>query len=81
NRALGHEFGVLIGDNYPRGLRLYINGVDVTNQYGGPWNPAPTNAPVNVTLDITADVLQGGLYRTHDIVFRADYAYSATGLY
>ena len=81
NRALGHEFGVLIGNNYPRGLRLYINGVDMTAHYGGPWNPAPTNAPVDVTLDITDPILLGGLYRTHDIVFRADYTYSATGLY
>ena len=83
NRALGHEFGVIIGDNYPRGLRLYINGVDVTNKYGGPWNPEPTNAPVDVTLDITDDIVNasGGIYKEHDIVFRADYTFSATGLY
>lgn len=82
NRSLGQEFRVRVGSNYPMGLRLYINGTDVTNQYGGPWN-ASGNVAVDVSLDITNDILNanGGIYREHEIVFRADYRFSATGMY
>jgi RES domain-containing protein len=64
------------------GLRLYINGTDVTNKYGGPWNPSG-NVAVDISLDITDDILNasGGIYREHEIVFRADYRFSATGMY
>jgi len=82
-RLIGFEYGVLIGNNYPRGLRMYINDVDVTAKYGGPWNPAPTNAAVDVTLDITDDIVfaSGGIYREHIILFRAEYTFSQTGVY
>lgn len=82
NRQLGQEFRVRVGSNYPMGLRLYINGVDVTAKYGGPWNPSG-NVAVDVKLDITNDILNasGGIYREHEIVFRADYRFSATGMY
>jgi len=79
---LGQCFGVVLGTQYPKGLRLYINGVDVTAKYGGPWNPAPTNAPVEIdNLDITDDILATGIYRKHSIVFRCEYTLGVVGIY
>lgn len=80
---LGFLFGVRVGSQYPKGLRMYINGVDVTAKYGGPWNPSPTNAPVNLTdIDITEDIVASGIYRQHTIVFRCEYTVgSGVGIY
>lgn len=54
--------------NYPSDLRLYVNNVDVTSQYAGPWAPGGLNVETIVEdLDIT-DLLKnaaGGLYQEH----------------
>ena len=57
--------------HYPAGLSLVINGVDRTVAYGGPWNASPTDAAVDVELDITDDIVGavGGMYQRHSIVF------------
>lgn len=68
-------FEVRTGRHYPGGLRLFINGVERTSAYGGPWNPGGSDAAVDVTLDITADITgaSGGLYQRHEIELRAAY--------
>lgn len=83
SQELGFLFGVRVGSEYPKGLRMYIDGTDVTAKYGGPWNPSPTNAAVEITdLDITEDIIASGLYAKHSIVFRCAYTVGGTiGIY
>lgn len=63
--------GVAEGSAYPAGLSILINNVDRTAELGGPWNPPPTNAPLDITLDITDYIRSapGGIYQDHSIVF------------
>lgn len=63
--------GVAEGSAYPSGLSIIINGFNRTADLGGPWNPPPTNAPLDLTLDITDYIRSapGGMYRDHSIVF------------
>lgn len=57
--------------HYPTAISLSIDGIDRTTFYGGPWNPEPGNAQVDVTLDITNDIANaiGGMAQNHTIVF------------
>lgn len=60
---------VIEGANYPCDLGIIINDVDVTTALGGPWNPSGGNDPVDVTVDISAYILDaaGGIFQTHTI--------------
>lgn len=54
--------------NYPSDLRLYVNGIDVSANYGGPWNLGGLNQQLAVfDLDITTLLKNaiGGLYQEH----------------
>lgn len=55
---------------YPKSVYLYIDGVNVTATYGGPWNPAPGNAQVDVTIDVTEYFDGADLYTTKNFEFR-----------
>lgn len=57
--------------NYPYNMSLFINGEDVTSEYGGPWGDGSN--PVDVILDITDKITgaTGGLHQDHSIVFEA----------
>jgi len=67
-----NTFAVREGDHHPKGLRLLVNGVDVTAAYGGPWNPRSTdNAALDVSMDLTDVLREAGLYQEHTIEFRA----------
>jgi len=67
--------------NVPAGVSMWVNGVDVSAQYGGPWNVQAGNAnnapPASEYLDVSADITDlivnasGGLYQDHSIVFKA----------
>lgn len=72
-QALDYSYTVYEGANYPSDITLFIDGVDRTTALGGPWNPSAGNSPVNVTLDITAYIVDaaGGLYQDHTLVFKA----------
>lgn len=66
-------FDVVEGDEHPKGLHLYVNSVDVSTSYGGPWNPTATdNNTINVECDITQLILNAGIYNDHVIQFRAE---------
>jgi hypothetical protein len=66
-------------DTYPSDLRMDINGVDVTEQFGGPWATGGLNQSVSVEADIT-EVLRGdpgGLNQEHVVeVYSLEYKYS-----
>jgi hypothetical protein len=61
---------ILKGTNYPEGITLLINGIDVTTDLGGPWGTV--SAAVDVELDITNYIVDaiGGLYQDHSFEFR-----------
>lgn len=64
-------FNVAEGSNYPSDITLYINGVDVSATFGGPWNPSPTNAQWTLDADITDIILAtGNIYATHTVQVR-----------
>ena len=65
-----HFYNVYLNDQYPRGILLYINGVDRTSEFGGPWNAAPTNAAADVEIDITDRLIADGIFNEHRIEFR-----------
>lgn len=61
---------VTVDDTYPSNINLMINGVDVTSDFGGPWNAHPTNAEFNMDFDITDYILDGpvdSLWQRHVI--------------
>jgi len=70
------QFVIVQSPNYPQGISLRINGIDVTSQYGpdgSVWNPVPNNNPVNGEfLDITDHIKNatGGIRQVHEIEFR-----------
>lgn len=54
--------------NYPSDVTLWINGVDVSADFGGPWNAGGTNAALDITdLDISTYIESagGGFQQTH----------------
>lgn len=67
-----NQFIVAIGSNYPQDISLYIDNVDVSSVFGGPWNAAPANAAVDETIDITDYIRDaaGGLRQDHTLEFR-----------
>jgi hypothetical protein len=50
---------------YPRRIKLFVNGVDVTTKFGGPWNDGDNNVPVIVEADITDEILAAGVQNDH----------------
>lgn len=62
-------YGVFEDTVYPQGLHVQIDGVDVTNELGGPW--ATTNGAVDVEVNITDYLLNaaGGLKQNHEVEF------------
>lgn len=77
-------YEMIEGDQHPKGLQLWINGVDVSAAFGGPWNNRISGTPgiawsagqyennaLDVTCDITSYILNasGGIYRDHVIQF------------
>ena len=73
--ALDYFYAVYPGTNYPSDITLTIDGVDVTSDLGGPWNPSAGNSAVDTILDITTYIVNaaGGLYQDHSVVFAAGY--------
>jgi hypothetical protein len=68
-----YYYDVYTGYNYPSYVSLWINGVDVSADYGGPWNNSGENTPLDVTCDISNLITEasGGIYQTHTIVLKA----------
>ncbi len=68
-----YYYDVYTGYNYPSYVSLWINGVDVSAQFGGPWNNSGENTPLDVTCDISELITEavGGIYQTHTIVLKA----------
>lgn len=66
-------FDVYTGYNYPSYVSLWVNGVDVSTSYGGPWNNSGENTALDVTCDISNLITEaaGGLYQEHTIVLKA----------
>lgn len=68
-----NTYHIPIPNKYPQDLSLYINGIDVTSAFGGPWNPSPSgNSAVDETLDITDYIVNasGGFQQNHTIEVR-----------
>ena len=63
------SYGINDDASYPRTIGVKINGIDRTIALGGTW--APSNAPVDVSVDITQYLVDavGGLRQDHDIEF------------
>jgi hypothetical protein len=56
-----------------QGLSLWIDGIDVTAEYGGPWsNPAVINEEIDITEKIVGSPF--GLYAEHVIYFYSETA-------
>jgi len=76
-----YYYNISDSDQYPRGLRLFINDVEVSEQFGGPWNPTliepfgtpSVNAQIDQSLDITEIVRAGGLGQEYLFRFRATF--------
>jgi len=73
--ALDYSFAVYPSPNYPSDITISIDGIDRTSALGGPWNPSAGSSAVDVTLDISAYIVDavGGIYQNHTIVFAAGY--------
>ncbi len=72
-------FTILQGNHHPKGLQLWVNGVDVSASYGGPWNPlAADNTALDVSCDISQLILDAGIYNEHTIQFRASVTNTST---
>lgn len=56
--------------NYPATIRLAVNGVDVTDDYGGPWGTVNASTG-DVEIDITDLIREdaNGMYQEHTIQF------------
>jgi hypothetical protein len=67
---LQYWYGVAEGPDYPAGLHLYIDGVDVSSTFSGPWLTASNaNSQFDEEFDIT-DIILGssyGVYADHII--------------
>lgn len=74
---------VRVSPNYPSGVSLLIDGVDVSANYGGPWLTASENQQLEVEADITQLILNatGGLYAEHTIVLSCTSRYGAVEVY
>jgi len=67
-----YAFAVRVSEHYPQSISLYIDGENVTSEFGGPW--AGSDAAVDITLELTDKIINdpGGLYQTHRIEFRCE---------
>ena len=74
---------VRVSSNYPSGVSLLIDGVDVSADYGGPWLTADENQQLDVEADITQLILDaaGGLYAEHTIALSCTSRYGAVEVY
>ena len=77
-----YVFDMARSTHHPKGLRLWINGVDYSSSFGGPWNnSAGANTALNVECDITDIILsQANLYQDHEIRFEATITGSGTNV-
>lgn len=68
------------GYNYPQGVGIRINGINVTSELGGPW--AATNAAIDIELDISNYIRNaiGGLYQIHTVELYCATVYGEVGL-
>lgn len=67
------EYSFYESGQYPQHVRFRFEGVDVSSQFGGPWNTQAQNAQLDVSLDVT-DLIKNssqGLYGTHTLVFQS----------
>jgi len=70
---IDNYFQLIQGDQHPKGVHLYVDGVDVSSSYSGPWNPVNTdNTALDVSCDITSLILAGDIYSEHIIELRAE---------
>lgn len=60
---------VTVDTTYPSNIHLLINGVDVSTDFGGPWNAHPADVEFNETFDITDYILAApsGIFQKHVI--------------
>jgi len=77
-----YVFDMARSTHHPKGLKLFINGVDYSSSFGGPWNnSAGANTALNVECDITDIILsQANLYQDHEIRFEATITGSGTNV-
>jgi hypothetical protein len=69
--AQPNTFRGMPSTNYPSGLRLLINGVDVSANFGGPWGVG-SNAVINQDIDVTNYIVSNGIYNANIIRFEAE---------
>jgi len=68
-----NAFSVIEGYNYPANIRMYINGDDVSAQFGGPWKTGSLeNSEWSAEFDITDVIIAAGVYGEHLIEFSSD---------
>lgn len=68
-------YQIFTSTKYPRDVSLWINGVDVSTQLGGPWATGGSAQAEVDDLDVTSFILNasGGMYQKHSIVFKCGY--------
>jgi hypothetical protein len=68
--AVTVTYGIYQDTVYPTGLNLYINGVNVSEELGGPWDAG--GGITNLELDITSFLVgaSGGLRQNHVVSVR-----------
>lgn len=59
------QYNVREDDQYPSDVTLWVNGSDVSAQYGGPWNYGELNLPLDVSADITEHIQAAGINNEH----------------
>jgi len=66
------NYGIVDDDETPSGVRMAINGVDVTAQLGGPW--AETGGAIETWVDITRYLTNasGGLRQQHRVTISCE---------
>jgi hypothetical protein len=72
-----------VSPNYPSGVSLWIDGVDVSSGYGGPWLNSSENQQLEIEADITQLILDsaGGIYQEHSIVLKCTQRFGAVEVY
>lgn len=66
------DFGINDDTQYPSGVRVMVDGQDVTAALGGPW--APTGGELDQVVDITDYLVNaaGGLQQRHTVTLACD---------
>lgn len=64
-----HFWSENVSKYFPKNIHLIINDVDVSSQFGGPWNVIGQDVSVDVSCDITSLIKNaaGGVYQLHKI--------------